>query len=270
MDSEIENDDLGWLSRNVNWILFGGIFLMIISPVVITQPAYFTFFGLTSVDQIGSTIGGITAPVISTVSAILVYVAFKSQIKANDIQKKALETEKSKRAIESTFNTVLSELNWVSEEYNKINYDGIVGLRSVDTLFEKTIIHRRTGKLIEEGNFENNFEKYLEQQFELFKNLTDEDKQDIIYLYQNIINLLGYLKEMLYSTKEIDNKQYKKILSNKILFIYRNYSKKYKSKFLNELHVVVQIIEETPERVNEILSFEDSDIEWLRAQRFFN
>lgn len=45
---------------------------------------------------IGDTIGGLTAPIIGIASAILVYIAFKEQKKANDIQTSALNKERKR------------------------------------------------------------------------------------------------------------------------------------------------------------------------------
>lgn len=44
--------------------------------------------------EIGDTIGGLTAPIIGLISALLVYVSFREQRIANEIQIKALEEEK--------------------------------------------------------------------------------------------------------------------------------------------------------------------------------
>ena len=65
-------------------LLFIIIFLL---PFVYTITAKFEYFNFSNTGGIGDTIGGITAPFINGLSAILVFLAFKAQIKANEIFK---------------------------------------------------------------------------------------------------------------------------------------------------------------------------------------
>lgn len=67
--------------------LVGGVFLffivlIIISPYIFTHYSSFIKFDSDSA-AIGDTIGGITAPFVNVLAAILVYLSFKAQIKAN-------------------------------------------------------------------------------------------------------------------------------------------------------------------------------------------
>jgi hypothetical protein len=65
----------------LGFILFlFGIILAIISPNI------WEVYNLTETGQIGDTIGGITAPFINLLGALLVYISFKEQNKANKIQ----------------------------------------------------------------------------------------------------------------------------------------------------------------------------------------
>ncbi len=68
------------------WI---GIFIVISAPIVLTQPALFSFFDFTHSGTIGNTIGGITAPVVGIITAFLMYKAFIAQLEANKIQMEA-------------------------------------------------------------------------------------------------------------------------------------------------------------------------------------
>ena len=61
-------------------VIFG---LIIALPTLFTQPAFFDVFDFSNSGQIGDTIGGITAPFISSIAAVLVYLALREQVKAN-------------------------------------------------------------------------------------------------------------------------------------------------------------------------------------------
>jgi len=83
------------------------IFLIVIG--IIFVPWLFTnsiFEGYESTGPIGDTIGGITAPFINGLAAVLVYIAFKEQVKANQLvqdQFKKQEKEDIRKSFESTF-----------------------------------------------------------------------------------------------------------------------------------------------------------------------
>ena len=68
-------------------ILLVLVVIILIFPVLLTLPAIGKIFNFSTTGQIGDTIGGITAPFINGLAAILVFIAFKAQIKANELLK---------------------------------------------------------------------------------------------------------------------------------------------------------------------------------------
>ena len=56
-------------------------------PMLLSLPAFLSYLDFSSTGEIGDTIGGITAPFISVFAAILIFNAFKAQIKANELFK---------------------------------------------------------------------------------------------------------------------------------------------------------------------------------------
>ncbi len=56
--------------------------IIIITPVILTHISIFKLWGESG--QIGDTIGGITSPFINGFAAVLVFIAFKEQLKANE------------------------------------------------------------------------------------------------------------------------------------------------------------------------------------------
>ncbi|MDA3853280.1 MAG: hypothetical protein PF444_03445 [Bacteroidales bacterium] len=61
--------------------------IILIVPALLSLPYLFNWeiFDLTGKGEIGDAIGGITSPFINGLAAILVFVAFKEQIKANKL-----------------------------------------------------------------------------------------------------------------------------------------------------------------------------------------
>jgi hypothetical protein len=62
-------------------------FIIFIIPLVLTRDALGSWFVFADKGEIGDTIGGITAPFINSIAAILVFIAFKEQVKANNLIK---------------------------------------------------------------------------------------------------------------------------------------------------------------------------------------
>jgi len=75
--------EINKLDKNVKWILWIGAPILILMPILTTQ--FDWLFDFTHTGSIGDTIGGVTAPVIGVVSALLIYFSFRAQIAANRI-----------------------------------------------------------------------------------------------------------------------------------------------------------------------------------------
>lgn len=67
------------------------------APYFLSQPASFTSFDFSEKGNIGSYIGGTTAPIIGLVSAFLVYIAFRAQYLANKKQWKIIDEQQRER-----------------------------------------------------------------------------------------------------------------------------------------------------------------------------
>ena len=64
------------------------VIIIVVAPVLFTQPAKYSCFDFSSTGQIGDTIGGITAPIIGVVSILLLYLTLKGQLDFNKSQTK--------------------------------------------------------------------------------------------------------------------------------------------------------------------------------------
>ena len=128
MDTINHKDNLGVKIKD--WLYISIIILAILGGVlffVISDPTYNWYQKLRASNELGDALGGITSPFINLVGAILVYVAFKAQNRANKLQKDSLEREITRakrleisRQVESTVQDVSIELESFSlnfEEY---------------------------------------------------------------------------------------------------------------------------------------------------------
>jgi hypothetical protein len=64
-------------------LLFG--VMIFIAPAILTQEVFIDWIDFKGKGYIGDVIGGITAPIIGLLGAVLVYVAFHEQVKANSL-----------------------------------------------------------------------------------------------------------------------------------------------------------------------------------------
>ncbi|MFM7022486.1 MAG: hypothetical protein ACKOXB_05870 [Flavobacteriales bacterium] len=106
----------------VLWILLG--------PYIITRISIFPGFSDTSHNTgiIGDTIGGITAPVIGLISALLLYLALIKQIENNEIAKKSLEHSLQ----ESNFKLIFEEIKSFGKEIDSFSFKSVTGSKGID------------------------------------------------------------------------------------------------------------------------------------------
>jgi hypothetical protein len=117
-------------------IFFIGIILIFLSLFAFTRPAIWSVWNFSQTGQIGDTIGGITAPIINIIGAILVYISFREQVRANKIQFDALNDEKSRTETEKAYDKhqyrldeikkSLSELEFIVQYAKSVDRDGAV------------------------------------------------------------------------------------------------------------------------------------------------
>lgn len=106
-------------------IFIGGSIFVIFAPYLLTRRDW----GFTSFDQetgfIGDTIGGITAPIVNLISAILVYFAFRAQVDANTLVHQQISDEKLEREINQNRNFVFERYKQLKEEFSSFTVQDI-------------------------------------------------------------------------------------------------------------------------------------------------
>lgn len=79
------------MKKKEYFILVVGIIIILIAPTILTQPAIKSIWNFSETGSIGDTIGGITTPFIGLLGALLVFLSFKQQIKANEKLEKQIK-----------------------------------------------------------------------------------------------------------------------------------------------------------------------------------
>jgi hypothetical protein len=162
-----------------------GVLLIFILPYVLTNYSIGLDFGNPESNSIGDTIGGITTPIIGLVSAVLVYLALKAQIKANEIIQCQIIKAENLRVEEEILNVAISLMDQIREELksvdkqtelkpnrSKVNFicEGVIGMNYSVSNFDQNLIKNLLIK--------------MQESFELvIRNVSNENK--IIRFYLN-------------------------------------------------------------------------------------
>jgi hypothetical protein len=88
----------------------------------------------------GDFLGGVASPFIGLVSAILVYLSFQQQIRANKIQMEALKQESKRNNIRSTLNILRSEISDLILEDTMDDHKTYHGMQAFEKFVE--LLHR--------------------------------------------------------------------------------------------------------------------------------
>lgn len=92
------------MNRQAWWVLGIGIGLMIVFPILFSKP--WGWLDLSKTGEIGSSIGGMTAPAIGIMSSLLVYLSFRAQIRMNQRQWKEIKKQSEEKEYSKTLETI--------------------------------------------------------------------------------------------------------------------------------------------------------------------
>jgi hypothetical protein len=127
-------------------ILFGSLFAF-------TKPAYWGNFDFSQTGQIGDTIGGITAPIINVIGAILIFISFKAQIKANKIQFLLLSIEIENQKKDRNFQVILELFQSLKNDYQDLEHEIYKGQGALNSFVNA----------IKSNWNENDFKKHMQK-----------------------------------------------------------------------------------------------------------
>lgn len=139
-------------SKRSFWIvLIIGSFLMVVSPWIFTQHWFGQFFKFgEATGPIGDTVGGLTAPIIGLMSAILVYLTLHEQVKANEMQRRAIAKQSQENILSQELTEIREGLNKIEKEMNNWSYEfkEVLGKVNGEESTKKPTYHDLLGYLI--------------------------------------------------------------------------------------------------------------------------
>jgi hypothetical protein len=106
-------------------LLIGIILICIACVFAITRTAYFPVFDLSKTGQIGDTIGGITSPILGIIGSWLVYLSFRQQFLANQLQQESLRKEVNERYISREFSQIENLFNLIKQDIINLEYSSL-------------------------------------------------------------------------------------------------------------------------------------------------
>lgn len=110
----------GKLIYQAKWAFIVGIVLIIISPFIFTRNLGAVDFSSTG--QIGDTIGGITAPIVNLLGALLVFFALKAQVDANSLIQAQIESQRQEELKKKNLQYFLEQFKMIREDINDFSY----------------------------------------------------------------------------------------------------------------------------------------------------
>ncbi len=139
--------------KNIIIFFLVGIILLFFSVWAFTRPAFLHCFNIAEKSgEIGDIIGGITAPITSLLGALLIYLSFTEQIKAN----KLIQSQWSYDTFVRLFNDIQNEYSTLKftnvesyqlSNYVSVTYSGSEALINFISKMEFAISHNFTGIL---------------------------------------------------------------------------------------------------------------------------
>lgn len=186
-NSEIENKRAA-IKKNQKQayvILFAGIAIMLIAPFIFTRSWLISF---KDTGPIGDTIGGITAPIVNLIAAVLVYLSFRQQLVANEIQIELIRSSKSDENARIEKELLKIHLEEIKDSIKHLSYHSIYQTRArkygAEAVESFEIDYRHDCKrVIENSNFPASLSVVLEDIHHFlktcnsFKHLSELEKQ---------------------------------------------------------------------------------------------
>lgn len=172
---------LAFVKKHILIILLISIIFTFLAPLLFTLKLNLIDF--TETGQIGDTIGGITAPFINILNAILIYIAFTEQLNANNLLKDQIaeEKDKEKQRLENIKRLITFDIeNNIIPSLESLKEEIIIYLKNKETGILSTY---STFPELNDGIYTNINHSDLLKIYDIdFKCITQ------IYLYVNYLN----------------------------------------------------------------------------------
>lgn len=169
-----------FLKRNLYTVIFINILLIFFAPWIFTRK--WNILDFTETGPIGDTIGGITAPFINVLNAVLIFLAFKEQKDANDIlrNQNKHEREKQEQKLIDVKNLILYDLEY------RIRPDLIRMIPEID----KTLMELEEDFIKQASDYVDFNDKiYLSNELSDYSKIFNKDIEDLkslIHIYNRV------------------------------------------------------------------------------------
>lgn len=146
------NKLITWVNKHTIAVAFGtiliGLIWIIFGPLLLTKFSIVSFPGDFDTGKIGDTIGGITAPVIGLISAVLLFITILKQVESINLSK-----------IEANYRIINITIEDISNCLSKYEYLNNVGSKAIEMI--ATNFHNKNDAPFDSINH-NNLNKLLE------------------------------------------------------------------------------------------------------------
>ena len=176
----------------ISLLLVGSLFIVFLFIITLGL-APFPWLDLTQSGLIGDTIGGIAAPIVGFIGAVLVYISFIEQFKANKIQRMAFSKEIQISNATKEMDIFLRLYDQLEESFLNLTYLTKTGQNAVNAYIEN-LQKGQNFRIGTDPAFEKSLTHLTYRCNVLFKRIlninlpeTDDElsKQMLIYFYKN-------------------------------------------------------------------------------------
>lgn len=168
-------------SLKTQYLILIVILVIILAPVLLTLPTFCQWFDYSSTGQIGDTIGGLTSPFINGLAAILVFITFREQVRANRLLQEQADTQaRANRLLQdqSDAQNIIDQIKSIDTNNIRIEQTVTEIIRHAD-MFLASNQHRTLSVYL-------NSALYFLSEFELAKNLLEQYNGDKNFLYKKL------------------------------------------------------------------------------------
>ena len=168
----------------VLWVMVIGILCIVITPYLFTHLGFGVDFTSANTNNIGGTIGGITAPFTGLLGALLVYFALKEQVKANNLIQEQLDAQKVTAEESKVVNYLRQQLEIIINDIDGFHYQSkslkpnseirvVTGSDAISLLLRLYLVEGRP------HDYNLSKEVYQIANIKLFLRMIDETVKDI-------------------------------------------------------------------------------------------
>jgi len=123
------------------WLLLIGGLVILIMPFLLTEHFFHERFNFSETGQIGDTIGGITAPFLNLIGAVLVFYALQAQVKANELIQYQIDKDNDAKDCENEAQNLNQLYSYLTDNINSFHFttlpiEQLKNLEYIDTKIE--------------------------------------------------------------------------------------------------------------------------------------